>query len=431
MALSRLIKVEELTNSLNEFYVPLCDLLMDLVEKDIDGPYAGKFTQISYSLAHDFLHLANIFGRLLWYEGVTPDMQRSPDLVDIGSDAETYLVFLRTACDIIAEAFCHFCVPENKHGQLPKHDSKKQVSFYEVICWAKENPNRLYEEFRFILKHFEWFVRLRDLRDKLVHGGHSLVAFTDRVTLRYFSYYPGRNELQMLHGGYREEDCPDPEANYPEPLLSLLKEHTLHVFDLARELSEAIQSQSQISCSRTHTLNGVYVPALHHLVSYQSPAESHLLEDADKFRLKVSAWCLLHGRNYLKAIRYGYPDSFRWKFLIRLSELFSMHPGFLFDPIFSEDGFLARWCIVFAKEERRYGFWLRDGILLKQNWLSRESALISEFTKDCDIDAVVLVARQTRIPDNGKAIAPPENFIVEDNPILAAEAAYRTLSTQC
>lgn len=120
MALSNLTKVEQLTDSVREFYVPLCDILMDLVERDIDGPDALNFTQISYSLAHDFLHLASLFGRLLWFEGVTPDEKRSPDLVDVGVDAETYLVLLRTACDILSEVFAYFCVEPNKYKRFQK-----------------------------------------------------------------------------------------------------------------------------------------------------------------------------------------------------------------------------------------------------------------------------------------------------------------------
>ena len=57
-ALASLIKTQKLTGSKNEFYVPLCDALLDLVELDITGVRALKLSQIAHSLAHDFLNLA-------------------------------------------------------------------------------------------------------------------------------------------------------------------------------------------------------------------------------------------------------------------------------------------------------------------------------------------------------------------------------------
>jgi hypothetical protein len=131
VALANLIKTQKLTGYNDEFYDPLCDVLLDIVELDIDGARAFKFSQIAHSLAHDFLNLAMLAGRLIWYEGATPDMSRSPDLVAIAVDTETYLISLRTACDIVAEAFSYFCVEPQKRGQLPK----KKQSFRAMICW--------------------------------------------------------------------------------------------------------------------------------------------------------------------------------------------------------------------------------------------------------------------------------------------------------
>jgi hypothetical protein len=59
--------------------------------------------QLAHSFGHDVLNLATLAGRLLWYEGVTPDMWRSHDLVAVAVDAEAYFVMLQTACDIMAD----------------------------------------------------------------------------------------------------------------------------------------------------------------------------------------------------------------------------------------------------------------------------------------------------------------------------------------
>jgi hypothetical protein len=58
------------TSSRHEFDIPLCDLLLDLVEQDIDGPDALLFTKIAHSFAHDILHVSTLASALLWYEGV-------------------------------------------------------------------------------------------------------------------------------------------------------------------------------------------------------------------------------------------------------------------------------------------------------------------------------------------------------------------------
>jgi len=69
MTLASLVKTKNLTSSRNQFYVPLCDILLDLVEQDMGGSDALKFSQIAHSLAHDLLNMGTLAGRLLWYDG--------------------------------------------------------------------------------------------------------------------------------------------------------------------------------------------------------------------------------------------------------------------------------------------------------------------------------------------------------------------------
>lgn len=87
------------------FHLPLTDVLLDLLEKDPQGPDAAKLSRIARAFAHDVLHIATLAGRLFWYEGMTPNMKRSEDLVAISVDTENYLMLLRTACDIVASAW--------------------------------------------------------------------------------------------------------------------------------------------------------------------------------------------------------------------------------------------------------------------------------------------------------------------------------------
>lgn len=83
MALSSLITVEKLEDSKQQLYVPLCDVLLDLVETNIDGPDALMFSKTAHSLAHDILNMATLAGRLLWCEGVTPDMGAIEKQLDV------------------------------------------------------------------------------------------------------------------------------------------------------------------------------------------------------------------------------------------------------------------------------------------------------------------------------------------------------------
>ncbi len=49
------------------------------------------------------LNIAALAGRLLSYEGVTPEIWRSHDLIAVSVDAEMYYVMLQSACDIMAD----------------------------------------------------------------------------------------------------------------------------------------------------------------------------------------------------------------------------------------------------------------------------------------------------------------------------------------
>src|SRR5260370_41895981 len=80
-----------------EYYLRLADALSNRADE------SGHLKQLAHSFGRDILNLATLAGRLLWYEGVTPDMWRSHDLVAVAVDAEAYFVMLQQACDIMAD----------------------------------------------------------------------------------------------------------------------------------------------------------------------------------------------------------------------------------------------------------------------------------------------------------------------------------------
>lgn len=60
-----------------EYYLRLADALANRQDA------SGHLKELTDSFGHDILNLATLAGRLLWYEGVTPDMWRSHDLVAV------------------------------------------------------------------------------------------------------------------------------------------------------------------------------------------------------------------------------------------------------------------------------------------------------------------------------------------------------------
>jgi hypothetical protein len=426
VTLSSLIKTDKFTGSKQEFYVPLCDVLMDLAEQEIDEEKAWRLSQIAHSLAHDLLNVATLAGRLLWYEGVTPDMDRSPDLVAIAVDTETYLITLRSACDPIAEAFSQFCVDPKKFGQIPD----KTDSFREMLRWSTENTSRLRENFHFITGHSEWFMHLRSLRNKIVHNGFYSNIYTDRILFKFF-LFPGVVKLRRGRGTPRDGESRRPTTQVP--LISLLKRFTTSVLELSEQLSAAIESQLKIGPSKTHVLSGVYVPALNHLLSYEQPAKRDdlNLDILAERRRHASARYLLVADDYLGAIRCGYPNGFWWRYLMRLSDLFSNPAKYVSPPLFGgANDALVGWHFIFCEAEQNFALSLRDRIALEVRWLQGERENLDAFARRANASKALLVANQTRIPESGADTSNIEDFIIiEADPVLAAERTFAAFTS--
>ncbi len=58
---------------------------------------SARLKALADSFFHDVLNIAALAGRLLWHEGVTPEMWRSHDLIAVSVDAEAYYVMLQSA----------------------------------------------------------------------------------------------------------------------------------------------------------------------------------------------------------------------------------------------------------------------------------------------------------------------------------------------
>jgi hypothetical protein len=146
------------------YYVSLPDLLMDTVEQDSTEPQAERIGELAHSFAHDVLKLAVLASRLLWYEALTPDTSRSPDLVAVSTDAESYFLFLKAACDLLAEITVEVAVDAGRRGQVPSG------SFHDLTRWVKDNPARIDPRFHFLPQESQWFHELHGVRTNLAHG---------------------------------------------------------------------------------------------------------------------------------------------------------------------------------------------------------------------------------------------------------------------
>lgn len=211
--------------SVHDFAIPLSDLLLDLMEKDSHGPLALEASQLACSFAHDFVSLATLAGQLLWYVDVAPQRTGTPDSLLISLTAESYLMFLRTSCDVISSIILTFCVDET--DQIPNRLMKRKDSFNDLIEWVKNNPEKAPERIRFLSTHWNWFDKLRTLRNQLVHYGYEIVVFTDEIAPQFGAISMGDAELHFLHNpGEQFEGAPT-----MEPLLPALKTYTSSILE--------------------------------------------------------------------------------------------------------------------------------------------------------------------------------------------------------
>lgn len=431
------------TSSHNEFNIPLCDLLLDLVEPDKDGPDALLFTEIAHSFANDVLHVSTLASALLWYEGVTPDLSRSTDLPSIAVNVEASLAFLRSACDVLATAFARFAVPAAK-GRISK---RGRESFHGLLRWvglgypppenqsqaiqAKANYELVSVPFHFLEQHSGWFLHLRSLRNDLTHRGYYLVPYTERVFLEGILQPPGIAELQWLHGGYKQKDYreDDPPRLKRYDLLATIRQFTEKTIELANGLAAAMIQELGIVPSGTHFIGGVHVPALYHLLSYEKPTVGREVRGYEDSNLRSEAWYLLRAGDYLSAHDEGYPDGYWWRFKTRLSAICGRPPLRLSnDQSLSAAG---RW-YVFCCEGKHYGVVIHEWLSSDHAWIQDAELRLQKFKDDKHLDGTVLVGRgwlnETEVV-GADSLGRRKSLIAEHDPVTAAEEVFTRLTT--
>jgi len=219
-----------------QMYLGLADALACKQHSD-----SGHLSELADSFGHDVLNLAALAGRLLWYEGVTPEIWRSHDVIAVSVDSESYYVMLQSACDIMADVIV--TLGAKKKGQAPSE------SFHKLNEWAPKNLNRLDPAYHMVAANLPWFGKINSTRTGFIHRGKKMVVYTDRVTFNWGKLIPTFKSL------------------------------TQSVLEFSERLSLVVTSnEERQKSSRKKIIDGVYVPALHHLLKeYEVPQESEKL----------------------------------------------------------------------------------------------------------------------------------------------------------
>lgn len=404
----------------HDFMLPLPDVLLDFAEQELDNPIASLAAQLGCSLADDFINLATIAGQLLWLVDVAPVRTGTPDSLSISMLAQGYLMQLRTACDVLAVIIQKFYLDE-KGVIVPK---KKRDSLYRLIDWLKKNPSQVPDRIKFILEPMSWFDQLKGIRDKLVHNRFDINIFTDDVAPSYALMSTGDIHLHFLRKPRQHLDNP----LRPAPLLPLLRLFTEGALGLAGQIAQAIAAERGHTPSRTHVINGVYIPALPHLLSYEEPSRD--AADDEKRRRKIKARHLRDAGDYLNSVNLGHPDGFWLPFAVRMEELFGKQPRHIGEPkhpLFYDGEALIGWHFDFEKEGQQYVVLLRDGIHYTPAGLKESKNDFQDFRRRVGEASVVVVSDVTRAPREIPKDEIFDGLILDTDPIQAAERAFKTL----
>lgn len=328
-----------------QFYLGLADALANKQHKE-----STHLKELADSFGHDVLNLAALAGRLLWCEGVTPEVWRSHDLIGVSVDVESYYVMLQCACDIMADCIATLGCKKGR-GQVPSE------SFHRLTQWAARNSGRLLPEYGNLLSgDLGWFRQINTRRTDVVHRGKKLIIYTDRVSFNWGKLLPSLAEITEGLLKFSEELgaivlCEDERKNFAE---------------------------------RT-VIDGVYVPAIYHLLhKYKTP------EDCDD--LNLSAQVLLSCGGYVEAGFIGYPDGFWWNTLLGVSRV--LHAGpYVADIPINPRGQVHDNKFVFSRNGVRYGLIACEEGNSGTDWLTGAAKSAASFSKSQGVNYPILLLR--------------------------------------
>jgi len=394
------------------YYLQLPDQLMDVVERDPSAPQAERIAELAHSFAHDVLRLAVLASRCLWYEALTPDMSRSGDLPAVSTDLESYFLFLKAACDVLAELAVELAFESRMRGQAPSG------SFHDLTNWVRDNPARIDSRFHFLAAELDWFNELHGIRTNLAHRGYDTLVYTNRVVLSFGIGPFGRIETRILR---EKRGQPQGESHKITltPLLPFIKRLTRAMLSVSDQLAVAVAAYRGLgAASQSHAICGVYVPALHALDSYEPPVESPTL--------KIVAKCLPKCEDYVTASAFAFPDGHWWQFLVGLMGHFGSIPVYLSQ--FEEDsaGAVVDWKIIFVANGQRLGIVALDQVNTDKTSLENSRHSLEQFGANNQLAKAILVSRSVNDPSGVSLTVLP--LVFSDQPADAAFKAFELLT---
>lgn len=411
----------------HDFLLPLSDLLLDMVEKNVESEDALWYSQRACSLAHDVVGMATMAGQLLWCTSVAPLRTGTPDSLFISMVAESYFVLARSACDVIAEVILKLCIDPQKRGQLAK-EALEGNSFHKLLNWVVKNPKRV-PLISFVAEHNGWFSELLGIRNKLVHLGHDMIVYTDDVAPQFALMSTGESTLHFLR---------TPRERFPNratlvPLLPFLRRITQGMLTLSNQVAAAVAQQNRHTSAERNVINGVYIPALNQLLTYEEPSEADLTPEGRQRRSFVARY-LLEAGNYLNAIKLGYPDGFWFQFAVHLAQRYGKTPDYTSTPTcprYRDGEELALWQLGFNHKGTSHMLLLRDAAFMN---------LDSTDGSETDEEALHRLRAshgKALFVANASSLSTPipsekvfDGLILESDPLKAADRAFIALRAQ-
>jgi hypothetical protein len=326
-----------------QIYLGLCDALACSTHLE-----SVHLKELGDSFGHDILNVAALAGRLLWYEGVTPEIWRSHDLISVSVDVEAYYTMLQCACDIMADVICTLGA---KKGQAPSD------SFHGLCEWAIKNPSRLLPEYRIVARKLPWFSKINSMRTKLIHRGGHVNVLTDRV-----SFNEGH-------------------------LISSLSELTHSMLQFSEKLATIVTPESaRMENPKKRVIDGVYVPALSHLLyDYVVPTRSD--------HLVYAAQCLLTCGGYVEAAYLGYPNGFWWLVLTKAAQLLGTAPAVSNVPV-NISGRVHNCSFVFSVGGERHGLIFFEAGHNNSEWLEAAVRICLQLRRFYSTKAIILLVNR-------------------------------------
>jgi hypothetical protein len=354
---------------------------------------SGHLKELAESFGHDILNLAALAGRLLWFEGVTPDMSRGYYLLDAAVDSEAYFMMLQTACDVMAD------VVSTLGGVARKTPFE---SFHRLNQWALVHPERVKDGFKFLASKLPWFDQVNPVRTKLVHRGADIWIYTNRIHFEWDVSMPGEKVGRGRH------------------LLSTLQFLTRCTLEFSSILAEVVLPRHELQkCPQKTVISGIYVPALHHLLEeYRRPRR--------RDRLILTARCLSTCGGYAEAALLGCPGGFWWQFLLSLSERMGVGPS-LANIYVNTEGVVHDCRFIYQMGGKNFGVIASEDIHMNRKWLTGARRSVEEFSIGYKLSGAVLVGKNLHGEFSDRPSRKKIAIIVDSDPLVASKEAFNRL----